>query len=115
MKTAEELIVHMVDEFPGFLNNGHVSGVDLVEYWSQSMPYVKEITAKIPWIIRKGGVVYGHGGYRLKGVFTGGSRRCPPEACGGISYGIRWEDGKLTYKCEQQIRWDETHQAHQLK
>lgn len=34
-----------------------------------------------------------------RGKLTGGSRHCGLEGCTGRAYGVRWEDGKLTYPC----------------
>ena len=42
---------------------------------------------------------------KLKGKLTGGERVCQMESCGGIRYGVRWEDGTLTFPCSAGLRW----------
>lgn len=53
---------------------------------------------------------------RMRGVFTGGQRRCQLESCSGVRYGVRWPkgrmvDGKLakqgtmTWPCSKGVRW----------
>ena len=63
--------------------------------------------------IKRGGTVLCRGG-DMKGVFTGGSRPCPPNVCGSKALGIRWEDGSLTFVCERQIAWKPKLKSHQL-
>lgn len=36
---------------------------------------------------------------KLRGVLTGGSRRCQLEGCTGRKLGVRWPDGKITWPC----------------
>jgi len=36
---------------------------------------------------------------KKEGVFTGTTRRCQMEGCTGRAFGVRWEDGKLTWPC----------------
>ena len=56
----------------------------------------------------KGTTIYSRDG-KMKGVATGGQRRCQLHGCTGMRIAVRWPDGKLTYPCSKGIakrkRW----------
>ena len=61
-------------------------------------------------------LVYSRGNSPMKGTFTGGHRRCSPQAsCSGVAYGIRWEDRNISFVCRDQITWDDNLGAYRLK
>lgn len=45
------------------------------------------------------------------GETTGGTRRCGLTSCTGRRIATRWENGNLTYPCEQGMEFDEESEA----
>lgn len=43
-----------------------------------------------------------------KGTLTGGNRMCQMAGCRGLSLGVRWENGKLTWPCTKGMNFNET-------
>ena len=48
---------------------------------------------------------------KMKGIVTGGQRRCRMEGCPGMRIATRWPDGKLTLPCSRGLVFDKKRKA----
>jgi len=55
------------------------------------------------WHLQPGEPLYARDG-RHAGTFTGHTRWCQLDGCGGVRMMIRWKDGKVTWPCSKGLK-----------
>jgi len=65
---------------------------EILNQYGHGMPRVSPI--------RGGAAIYSRDKVS-KGIFTGGTRPCQLEGCGGNCLRVQWSDGKCTYPCAE--------------